>query len=85
MAESPKVTVRLPQDVKDAVEAATAGTGQSVTGYVTEAVLQRVDRERRARTALDALGPFTPEELEFAGELLDGGHRVEPGGFRTAS
>lgn len=85
MAESPKVTVRLPQDVKDAVEAAAEGVGQSVTGYVTEAILQRVDRERRARAVLDAWGPFTPEELQYANELLDGGHRLEPGEFRAAS
>lgn len=86
LGEKEKVTIRLDPDVLADVRSAVGdGPGQTVTGYVQDAVVERVSRERRARDLWEAWGPFTDDELRFAADLLDGEQRGARPEHRAAS
>ncbi|HEX5493348.1 MAG TPA: hypothetical protein VFX70_02090 [Mycobacteriales bacterium] len=67
-----KVTVTVPCDVLAQARAAVdAGEASSVSAYVTQAVTQRVERERRAGAIAQRWGPFSDEALTWAWRVAD--------------
>lgn len=67
-----KVTVTVPRDVLAQARAAVdAGQASSVSAYVTQAVTQRAERERRAATIAHRWGPFSDEALTWARQVSD--------------
>ena len=69
-----KLSVTLASQVAEGARAAAAGSGESLSAYVTEAVSRRL-RQDALRAAVqafeDAHGPFSAEERRQARETAD--------------
>lgn len=75
-----KLSVTVEQRVAEGARAAAAGTGESLSAYVTEAVSRRL-RQDALRSAVQAFergyGSFTAEERATAREEADRLERVD--------
>lgn len=67
-----KVTVTVPADVLAQARAAVAaGRARSLSAYVTEAVAERAERDRRASAIEERWGPFDADALAWANQIAD--------------
>ena len=81
MAEVRKISVSMPPEVVERVKLAAAATGESVSGWLTNAALEalddqtrmeiaRIDAERMVREYEEEFGPIPPEVTEDVRRFL---------------
>jgi antitoxin ParD1/3/4 len=69
-----KITVTVPAEVLASARAAVAsGAAASVSAYVSEAVRDRAERDRRVKAVEKRWGPFDDEATDWARRIFESG------------
>lgn len=69
MATTTTLTIRIPTDLKETLEAEAKADDRTVTSYVVKAIRERIDAARSALISRNALRPVMTKVKEKGGEL----------------